>query len=307
MRSFIMRKQRTLSILLALGWLFVGSAWIDSGLQAAAPSKYRKSTWKPAPPKEPLKLEGKVQYGIRLSNDWKDNPDLPLLGKDGSVTYTFGATLPLVVCSPLYVCSVRLQPGETVNQLDVGDAVRWKVTPAVSGSGETETTHLVIKPLSPNPLTTNMLVVTDRRAYNIKLESRPRDWMPLVSFAYPDEARSEWQAYGDHKMLNGQVRKDALDVASLDFGFRITGKKNALWRPLRVYTDGVKTYIQFPPAVKTMEAPALLAIGLDNKEQLVNYRMVGDRYVVDKVLDRAELVSGVGKKQAKVTILREKI
>jgi type IV secretion system protein VirB9 len=58
-------------------------------------------------------------------------------------------------------------------------------------------------------------------------------------------------------------------------------------------------------------APAL--VGLDNdsrwfsgpSQQMVNYRIAGDRYVVDQVLDRAELVSGVGAGQTRVTITRD--
>jgi type IV secretion system protein VirB9 len=38
---------------------------------------------------------------------------------------------------------------------------------------------------------------------------------------------------------------------------------------------------------------------------MVNYRMQGDRYVVDRVLDRAELVTGVGSGQTRVLITRD--
>jgi len=37
-------------------------------------------------------------------------------------------------------------------------------------------------------------------------------------------------------------------------------------------------------------------------EEIVNYRVIGDRYVVDKVLDEAALIVGVGSKQTRVTI-----
>jgi type IV secretory pathway VirB9-like protein len=38
---------------------------------------------------------------------------------------------------------------------------------------------------------------------------------------------------------------------------------------------------------------------------MVNYRMLGNRYVVDRVLDRAELISGVGSGQTRVVITRD--
>ncbi|QCG94493.1 hypothetical protein E6C67_11235 [Azospirillum sp. TSA2s] len=83
--------------------------------------------------------------------------------------------------------------------------------------------------------------------------------------------------------------------------------RKVLWfHPERVYTDGRKTYIQFPSEMRYDESPALVAIGADDKEQLVNYRASGDRYVVDKVLRHAALISGVGGDQTKVEILRER-
>lgn len=86
---------------------------------------------------------------------------------------------------------------------------------------------------------------------------------------------------------------------------------NPGWKPLRVYTDGAKTYIEFPRSIGFTSAPTLVA--LDNTSgwfssgntQMVNYRMLGNRYVVDRVLDRAELISGVGSGQTRVVITRD--
>ena len=100
------------------------------------------------------------------------------------------------------------------------------------------------------------------------------------------------------------------DAQNLDFGFRISGD-DPRWRPLRVYTDGAKTYIQFPRAMAFGSAPALVGLARDGgwfsnpTEEMMNYRIIGDRYVVDQVLDRAELVSGVGGGQSRVLITRD--
>ena len=103
----------------------------------------------------------------------------------------------------------------------------------------------------------------------------------------------------------------AASATDLDFGFRLSGD-NPSWRPLRAYSDGSKTYIQFAQAIQFGTAPALVGLGNDGgwfsdaSKQVLNYRIVGDRYVVDQVLDRAELVSGVGDQQTRVVITREK-
>jgi type IV secretion system protein TrbG len=85
---------------------------------------------------------------------------------------------------------------------------------------------------------------------------------------------------------------------------------SAPWVPLRVFNDGRKTIIQMPDTMAQTEAPVLLVLrqdgGLfsDEETTLVNYRLVGDRYIVDAVLDRAVLVAGVGSGQDRVVIER---
>ncbi|NYZ14377.1 P-type conjugative transfer protein TrbG [Azospirillum sp. RWY-5-1] len=206
------------------------------------------------------------------------------------MVFAYGATLPSVVCAPLRACSLRLDPGETIAQIDPGDPVRWKVTPTVFGSGAAATSAVVVKP-SDSGLTTSMTVATDRRLYVVPLVSRTKDWIPVVAFAYPEDEHAAWKAY---RAAPGREAEAAdglsgLDPADLDFGFRVSVDRPS-WRPLRVYTDGVRTYVQVPPAMRHDEAPALVAIGSDAREQLVNYRLTGERFVVDTVLRHAALV-----------------
>jgi type IV secretion system protein VirB9 len=43
---------------------------------------------------------------------------------------------------------------------------------------------------------------------------------------------------------------------------------------------------------------------VNGKSELVNFRVDGSRYIVDRLFDKAILVVGVGKKQTRVTITR---
>jgi type IV secretion system protein VirB9 len=255
-----------------------------------------------------VKLDAKEAKGVKLADKWKATPDLPTSGEDGEVQYLFGSTLPTLVCSPTQVCAIRLQVGEVVNDVHVGDKVRWKVTPATAGKGATETTLVIVKPIDAG-LSTNLIVTTDRRVYTIKLISSQRDWMPVMSFFYPDEAEKEWAAYRERQ--DRETRNNTLptgqNIANLDFNFSLKGDSPS-WKPVRVYTDGTKTYIQFPAGSLNGTAPALVALGMKDgllakrDEEIVNYRVIGDRYVVDKVLGDAALIVGVGSKQTRVTI-----
>lgn len=257
---------------------------------------------------QPAKLTPKEKAALGLSKKWTSRAEMPAAGEDGTVRFLFGSTLPSVVCAPLYVCDIALQAGEIINDINVGDAVRWKIAPATSGSGAEKVTHVVVKPVDSG-LSTNLVISTDRRSYFIKLVSTKTDWMPAVAFAYPDEVKREWAAYQQQEQRHqaATILPTGHRLTELDFEFALSGDTPS-WRPVRVYSDGTKTFIQFPTAMSSADAPALVALGKDGglfteaSEQLVNYRLAGNTYVVDKVLGKAALISGIGSAQERVTI-----
>lgn len=260
------------------------------------------------------RLNERERAGLSIAQAWSGNSARPATGTEGAAMFGFGETLPSIVCAPLYVCDVMLQKGEVINDINLGDAVRWRVSPAKSGTGADAVTHILIKPTDAG-LNTNLVVTTDRRTYVLKLVSHRTDWMPRVAFEYPDEQRQAWENFLANQRAERAVADARLhdyqratilpetnhSVAALDFDFKITGDRPA-WRPLRVYSDGQKTYIQFPPSMTNGQAPALVGIGAGNATEIINYRVEGDRYVVDQVLDRGALISGVGRHQVKVEV-----
>lgn len=283
----------------------------------AAPSypSYAPPALAPAMGANP-RLTARERASVEIAESWTQNATRPATGTEGAVVFGFGETLPSIVCAPLHVCSVMLQAGETVNDINLGDSVRWKVSPAKSGNGMDAVTHVLVKPTDAG-LQTNLVITTDRRTYVLKLVSHRTDWMPRVAFSYPEEVRAEWenflanqraeQAVAEARALDHQratiIPEAARSVADLDFGFRLTGD-NPSWRPLRVYSDGSKTYIQFPTALENALAPALVAVGPGDTAEVVNYRIDGNRYIVDHVVDRVALISGVGRRQTRVDIVR---
>lgn len=279
---------------------------IDPNAPLALPSPKGEGA-ESAPPinwlsnKEPH-LNPLEQQSVKISKDWINASAIPAAGENGAVVYTYGTQLPTVVCSPLHICDVALEPGEVINDLHNGDRVRWKVYPSLSGSGVLKTTHLIIK-ATDTSLVTNLNVATDRRTYIIKLVSRKEDWMPLVSFAYPEEAEAKWKAYQEAQAKHEEATTlpTGEHVSTLDFNYRLKGSK-VDWRPLRVYNNGAKTYIQFPAIVAHGDLPALVALGVKDAETLVNYRLIGDRLEVDKLLTHAALIRGVGRHQERVEI-----
>jgi type IV secretion system protein VirB9 len=95
--------------------------------------------------------------------------------------------------------------------------------------------------------------------------------------------------------------KTGVNVLAMDFNFKITGDSPA-WKPIRVYTDGIKTYIEFPDDKFAEGMPGLVELAndegvfKDETTQLVNYLPMGPLFVADKKLQRFALMLGIDKK-----------
>jgi type IV secretion system protein TrbG len=246
-------------------------------------------------------LTHRENAGMAIAKSFSNNQVMPTRGDEGVIVFPFGETMPSIVCAPLIVCDITLQAGEIVNDINVGDAVRWKLSPATSGSGMNTTTHVIVKPTDA-ALQTNAIITTDRRTYVLKLVSRRTDYMARISFTYSEDNQEQWRNYRLRFASSQDIHKPTQNP--LNFNYVISGDKPK-WRPIRIYNDNLKTYIEFPEAIKTTEAPALLVLDDNSQEQLVNYRIIGTRYIIDKIFDNAELIGGTGNKQTKVTIARK--
>jgi P-type conjugative transfer protein TrbG len=260
-------------------------------------------------------LTPQEKAAIEIAEKWKSSSSTgtaPVAGPNGSINFVYGAQQPSIVCAVLQVCDVALQPGELVNSINLGDAARWRVEPAITGSGSNEVQHLIIKPLDVG-LETSLFVTTNRRSYHMRLRSHRTQYMPQVSFTYPEDALAKWENMKSREVKERQektIPETREYLGNLNFDYDVSG--SAPWKPLRVYNDGVKTIIQMPLTMAQTEAPTLLVVRKDggwlsdDETVIVNYRVQNDRYIVDAVFDKAILIAGVGSTQARVTITRGK-
>jgi type IV secretion system protein VirB9 len=261
------------------------------------------------------KLTPQEKAGLELSKKWiaeSGKAVKPVPGADGTIRFVYGASQPSIVCAVMQVCDVELQAGEQVNSVNLGDSVRWLVEPAISGSGERAVQHLIIKPLDVG-LETSLVVTTDVRTYHLRLRSHRTDYMPRVAFSYPEDAAAKFAAIKRAEAIERQsntIPATGEYLGNLDFGYRVSGK--ASWKPVRVYNDGAKTIIEMPRSMNETEAPTLLALRdsgtpfRKDEQVMVNYRLQGNRYVVDTLFDKAILIAGVGAAQKKIVIERVK-
>jgi type IV secretion system protein TrbG len=253
-------------------------------------------------------LDKKARKAVRLSAEWRRRAVLPTFEKDGAVIFTFGESEPVLVCKPLMVCVIRLEQGEKIiDKPHCGDAARWDITPS-DNNGE-RPPHIYVKPLDSG-LVTDLAINTNRRTYIISLKSRNDDeFTPLIAFWYPENEQKNWSEFmAEQKKRDEENARDSrinaagdhFDASRLDFNYALSGD-DPKWKPVRVFNDGRKTYIETPSVMQMYEAPVLLTVN-DGTNSLVNYRLHGNTFIVDQLFDKAVLISGVGDNQTKVTI-----
>jgi type IV secretion system protein TrbG len=276
--------------------------------------------WKPPH----AELNNAAMTATAVAHQWETGVGTPTPGPDGRVLYVFGQGMPVMVCAPLRVCAVELQTGEHLeSQPQIGDSRRWEITPVMSGSGLDQTPLLVVKPIEAG-LETDLIIPTDRRTYVVRLISDPMRFISRLAFQYPADDRAKWatfeaqqdaatrdaEAVAEQKRAQEDQAKDkragvlpmaenALD--DLYFDYKLSG--DPAYRPERVLDDGQHTYLIYPNDGRFRELPTLLML-VNGKTEMVNFRVDGTRYIVDRLFDKAILVVGVGKKQTRVTITR---
>jgi type IV secretion system protein VirB9 len=279
----------------------------NGGVSGFAPGSPAAKVPKDFKAAKDVPLPATAKDALSVGQAWMNENHTPAPGKDGRVLYTYGAGLPTLVCAPLRVCVVELEAGEKlVGEPKIGDSVRWIISPATSGSGDFTTAMIVVKPKQAG-LDTNLLVTTDRRAYYLRLISKPEDYLARIAFAYPENDAAKWKAQLVQQEQHRREESEAsiAPVESLDhlyFDYRIQGGDENT-RPIRVVDDGKKTFIQMTPNAAHREVPVLVMLGADGPE-MVNYRVKGDMYIVDRLFERGALILGVGKKARRAEIIR---
>lgn len=215
--------------------------------------------------------------------------------------YTIGA-LYQVYTAPEQVTDIALQPGEELMSVSAGDTVRWVLGDTISGSGDGEQVHILVKPIS-HGLTTNLIITTSKRTYHVEMKSFRETYMAAVSWRYPhEELMLRKSGQRTSRVQARQPVERGLQVERLNFRYEIDGD-DPHWRPLRAFDDGKKVFIQFPARLDQGEAPPLFVVGRGGESQLVNYRINGAYYIVDRLFGAAELRLGEDNQQV-VRILR---
>lgn len=205
--------------------------------------------------------------------------------------------------SPRFLTTILLRPGEHLISKAAGDTIRWSIGETSQGAGETAQAEVVLKPVRGGQRT-NLVLTTDQRTYFLEAVSHDEPiYTSVISWNYPLDQLREAQAQAARAKAaaasaaaqSATVVDASLTIDRLNFGYRIDhpkAKHGPPWEPTTVFDDGTKTYLQFPPTMASSAAPPLFLIGSGGQAELVNYRVKGAYYIVDRLIDVAELRLG---------------
>ena len=202
-----------------------------------------------------------------------------------------------VYAAPGQITNIALEPGESLTgagPIAAGDTARWIIGDTESGSGVTRRVHVLIKPSRPD-ITTNLVITTDRRTYMLELRSGPKPYLPAVAWAYPRSATANGQGIPATPVIP--------IVAARNYRYGLTGD-NPPWKPVSVYDDGRRVYVEFPRGIVQGEMPPIFVIGPEGEAQIANTRIYRNILIVDRLFGAAELRLGSGKQQQAVRIVR---
>ena len=169
-----------------------------------------------------------------------------------------------------YQTTVEFEQGETIKIASIGDSIAWQVVPLGN--------RLFLKPVEKNA-TTNLTVVTDKRAYYFRLRANSSGApIYLLRFRYGGDV--PFQSSGLQSSEN--VRITSLDsgvgIDKYNLDYEIAGDKVIGLK--RVFDDGQFTYFEFEPSV---DVPAIFLVDGEKKEATANVRREGKYIVVEKV------------------------
>ncbi|RWD42770.1 P-type conjugative transfer protein TrbG [Mesorhizobium sp.] len=201
-----------------------------------------------------------------------------------------------VYAAPGRITNIALEAGESLTgagPIAAGDTARWIIGDTESGSGSTRRVHVLVKPTRTD-ITTNLVITTDRRTYMIELRSGEKPYMPSVAWAYPRGASE-------------RTRIPATPIiparAARNHRYGLTGDRPP-WRPVSVYDDGRRVYVEFPRGIVQGEMPPIFVIGPDGQPEIVNSRIHQNIMIVDRLFGAAELRLGSSDRQQTVRIVR---
>ena len=146
-----------------------------------------------------------------------------------------------ITVSPNFVTALQLSPDEEVNDYVIGNIDEWPV--ADSKGGKRGGTYVFLS-AEEEGLQTNLIIITNKRVYNLKLKSTLNEYNSLVKWTYPDT--KEMILFNEQSNRTMVTSPDKINMEYY------IGNKKENFAPINVYDDGEFTYFKMKKSFKDM-------------------------------------------------------
>ncbi|GBQ81478.1 TrbG/VirB9 family P-type conjugative transfer protein [Asaia bogorensis] len=211
---------------------------------------------------------------------------VPISGKAGVTWFGYADGTPRLGCASGAVCLIWLERGEkgTDDNIVLSPTSGWQAH-LIAGAHGVHAAPAIALSASSNTQVTTLRVSTDRRTYIWLLDpSAPS--MPRVRFVYGNT-----DPVSQPEIAPPTTGPALQQTGAPDFGFTIEGP-DVPWKPLRVYSEHGKTWIEFPPH-GVVNNPDLSVIAPQRATPRLQH-FVADTLVVEDVLTDFMLSAGPG-------------
>jgi type IV secretion system protein VirB9 len=169
-----------------------------------------------------------------------------------------------------YQTLVEFAPDEHIENVAVGDAMSWQITP------NRKADLLFVKPMNEAPVT-NMTVVTNLRHYLFELHVKPRTGSDDKSIVYTLRFQYPETAMAVPALSPPPAASQPPPPQVVNDAYSFDGSPKVL--PVRVFDDGHATFFQFREGE---EYPAIFSVDADGAESVINSYMRGPYVAVDR-------------------------
>lgn len=175
---------------------------------------------------------------------------------------------------------IEFEAGEAVSTIINPKKLSWQFVPADN--------KLFVKPIESNA-DTQVTVMTSKRTYFFEMYAKEpdadfdKDYSFFFKFKYPNDEES--------KTIRTYAKSILPDIDQnpwkYNFNYTISGEDDIY--PVKIFDDGEFTYFEFP---RNSKMPAIFSVDSSGFESMVNFRVVGDYFVVEEVGNRFTLRNG---------------
>lgn len=207
---------------------------------------------------------------------------------------------------PYRTTVIQLEPGEEIlEEPFLSETQVWKLSRGVGYVDGVPCHFFMLKP-DYSGIISSLVILTNKRVYQLEIESFKDHYMPYASWTYPKsiingESYIKYLTLKQRKeKLTEENKLTSLKPENLSFNYVMKKQlfKTPVWLPTQVFDDGEKTYIILNEKSLHMTYPALF----NEKDKLINYRTVNNIIIVDRLLTKFTLKLG----KEKVRIYKKK-